>query len=287
MTEKDKYRSDFILYFHRNINTDEIFYVGIGKEERAYAMNARNYMWKRYVEKHGKPKVEIYKTSLSMIEAIYLENYFISKIGRRIEKTGNLVNLSKGGEGVMPFRKEEDVIRRSVETRKLTYTAPKGENHWSYGKPLSDKRKQEISLFFKGRKQSFDHIEKRCAPRRGKRMKQESIDKMAKSLRGKVLPVEVKKKLSEASKKMWEDSSFREKRKAEKIGKIRNSRKIIDNNTGIVYNSGKEAAIALGIKVSYFAGMMCGAFNNKTNCSYVEHRPFKSGKVGKYKTIAA
>lgn len=247
----NKHRKDFVLYYHRNMETNEIFYVGIGREKRAYFLHGRNDIWKKYVKKHGKPLIEIYKSSLTFLEAQYLEQRTIRILGRKKYNEGNLVNMTLGGEGTK-------------------------------GEAMSYKRRKAQSIALKGRSQTMDHIENRAATRRGKRMRQESIDKMAASLRGKKLPKTVKLKIGIKSKEMWQDADFREKAIAYRKGKIRNKRQVIDNNTAIVYESAKEAALAVGIKQSYFSGMMAGIFPNKSNCAYLEPRPFKNGKIKRY-----
>jgi len=281
MTEEDNYRNDFVLYLHRNKVTDEIFYVGIGAIKRSKSVGGRNILWKRYVQVHGKPKIEIYRQNLNMIEAINLEYSFIRALGRRIEKTGNLTNLDRGGTGVALTRRSEESINKAVAARRLSYKTPVGKDNWSYGISLTEDHKLKISKSLKGVKQTASHIEKRSSCRKGKRMNQASIDKMAASLRGKVLPESVKAKISQSSKVRWKDDAFRNARCVEKKGKIKNARKVINNVTGEIYANGKIAADAVGIKKGYFTAMIGGFFDNKTGCSYLEPRPFSSGKERK------
>lgn len=273
MTDRDKFRCDYVLYFHRNAGDGEIFYVGVGQERRAYELNpkARNFLWRKYVSKYGKPKVEIYKSCLNAIEANYLEKYFINKFGRLVSKTGRLTNLSIGGEGSIIFKRDESIINKTNEGSKW-YKPPKGKDHWSYGTKLSDEMKKKLRESLIGKKQTAEHIEKRVAPRRGKRMNEESIKKMAANLRGKKLPEDVKLKIGQASKRLWETNEFRTKIISVMKGRAQNKRRVINIDTGVIYNSAKEAAEKEGYKQTYFTGMVGGVWNNKTRCKYLEER---------------
>lgn len=272
MIQEYIYRKDFVLYFHRNKETKEVFYVGIGQERRAYVMTfstQRNFLWKRYVTKHGKPEVEIYKSNLTLLEAAYFEQYFIKLIGRRIINTGNLVNLTKGGEGARPYKQPEEQVRKRVEFMK-GFVFPKGKDHWAYGRVLTNEERKKISDATKGRKQTPEHIENRSAPRRGKRMNQVSIDKMAATLKGRKLPKEVVDKIGIASKKRWQCPEYKKRLSDAGKGKVRNSRKVIHLETGTIYNSAKEASLNTTIKQKYFTGMLGGTWSNKTGYVYLD-----------------
>ena len=95
------------VYLHINPKTKEVFYVGIGREDRAYNFRNRNKFWNNYKNKHG-VKVEIIKKGLKIKEACKLEVDLINHYGRRDLKEGTLVNLSNGGEGVKHFANYED-----------------------------------------------------------------------------------------------------------------------------------------------------------------------------------
>lgn len=89
------------VYLHINPKTQEVFYVGIGVETRAKDFSKRSIFWSNYKNKHG-VKVEIIKKGLSSKEAQNIEVELIKKYGRRDLGTGSLVNLSYGGEGIVP-----------------------------------------------------------------------------------------------------------------------------------------------------------------------------------------
>ena len=242
----------YVLYLHKNKETKEIFYVGIGTLVRANNFRERNFLWKSYVNKYGNPLVEIYKSKLTYLEALYLENFFITKMGRKIDNSGNLVNLSIGGEGGRGYKHTKEHREKLKESIKRNgYVAPKGEAHWNYGKKWSEETRKKISKAGKGRKQSQAHIDKRVAARRGKCMNSNSIAKMANTLKGRVLPKEVLEKMSVSIKKVWANPEYKKKMCDMRKGKIRNSREVIDNTTGIIYKSAKDAAFSLGYTVTW------------------------------------
>lgn len=88
-----------IVYRHRRLDTNEIFYVGIGKtEKRAYVKHQRNIIWHRITNKTDY-KVEIMCQDLLWEEACDIEKYLIKYYGRRDLGLGTLVNLTDGGDG--------------------------------------------------------------------------------------------------------------------------------------------------------------------------------------------
>ena len=89
-----------IVYQHIQLNTNKVFYIGIGKtEKRAYnKTNHRSKYWKNIINKHDY-KIEILFNNLTWKEACQIEKYLIKYYGRRDLKTGNLVNLTDGGDG--------------------------------------------------------------------------------------------------------------------------------------------------------------------------------------------
>jgi len=89
------------VYLHRNPKTKEVFYVGIGVETRAKDFSKRSIFWSNYKNKYG-VEVDIIKKGLSSSKAQSLEVKLIKKYGRRDLGTGSLVNLSHGGEGIVP-----------------------------------------------------------------------------------------------------------------------------------------------------------------------------------------
>ena len=93
------------IYIHKNPETLEIFYVGQGtyhknkSKDRASSKRSRSNWWNNYVKKHGLPLVEILFENLNKEDANSIEIFLISFLGRKDIKTGNLINLTPGGDG--------------------------------------------------------------------------------------------------------------------------------------------------------------------------------------------
>jgi hypothetical protein len=60
------------VYRHRRLDTNEIFYVGMGSNKRATSLNNRNELWKRIVNK-TEYVVEIVSENLTWEDACELE----------------------------------------------------------------------------------------------------------------------------------------------------------------------------------------------------------------------
>ncbi len=84
----------FYVYIHRRKSDGQIFYVGKGTRDRAWAKDGRNSHWHNVANKHGFTHHIISRFS-SEVCAFSLERALIGFYGRK-----NLVNKTDGGEGV-------------------------------------------------------------------------------------------------------------------------------------------------------------------------------------------
>lgn len=88
-----------IVYRHRRLDTNKIFYVGVGSDEkRAFMKRNRSIFWNRITSKTDY-YVEIIQRNLTQQDAFELEVFLISLYGRKDNKTGILCNLTDGGDG--------------------------------------------------------------------------------------------------------------------------------------------------------------------------------------------
>ena len=90
----------YYVYLHRKKTTGEVFYVGKGCGDRAWCSRGRNSYWSRVTNKHGRT-VEIVENNLQEWYAFELESNLIALYGRKNDGTGNLVNITGGGDGGM------------------------------------------------------------------------------------------------------------------------------------------------------------------------------------------
>jgi len=122
----------YYVYIHRRMTDMGIFYVGKGKDDRAWVIKGRkNEHWERNAKKHG-VHIEIVAHGLLEHEALRLEVETIASIGK-----SNLANATNGGDGVS-------------------------------GMTHSEMARSKMSASRKGRKHSPDHIAKCAASNSGK-----------------------------------------------------------------------------------------------------------------------
>jgi len=86
------------VYLHRKATNGEIFYVGKGRDWRAWSREPRNNLWERIVNKYGY-YVEIYMDGLQDWYAYEIEEQLILKYGRIQLRNGCLANMNDGGAG--------------------------------------------------------------------------------------------------------------------------------------------------------------------------------------------
>ena len=124
-----------IVYQHRRKDTNKVFYIGIGaKRSRAYELKSRNKFWKSVVNKAGF-EVDILLDGISWEDACEVERGMISDYGRKDLGTGELVNLTEGGDGILGL---------SIQAR--SRIAEGASKYWKGRKkgPLSEQHKQKL-----------------------------------------------------------------------------------------------------------------------------------------------
>jgi hypothetical protein len=160
---------NYYLYYHINPITKELFYIGIGKNKRAWDfISGRNPHYKNYIKKHGEPIVDIIKENLTKEEACSLEIEFISKYGRKgIEPKGILLNKSIGGDVIALGNKFTNEQKQKIVQAKTgqKYNISEGRIHVSKGKSKPDgfmnsEMREKISKGNKGKKHSKIHSNK-------------------------------------------------------------------------------------------------------------------------------
>jgi len=141
------------VYQHRRLDTNQIFYIGIGNTKRPHMIKGRNRWWKNITNKTNYI-IEILYENLMWDEACDIEKSLILFYGRQDLKTGILVNLTDGGDGISGNI-------RTIETRKKIAKGHCGKiiseitkqklRDFNLGKKLSEETKLKISLSTKGK----------------------------------------------------------------------------------------------------------------------------------------
>lgn len=174
-----------IVYRHVRLDTNEVFYVGIGKtEKRAYVKSEqhRSKHWCNITNKTNY-KVEILFEDLPWEDACKKEIELISLYGRSDLGLGTLVNLTDGGEGTLGKKLKPEHIDIIREVGKKNKGRVRSEE-WkqdrrskAVGVIHSEETKQIISLTHKGKPKSEEHRRKLREAATGRKHSPESIAK--------------------------------------------------------------------------------------------------------------
>lgn len=128
--------NNYYIYLHLRKDSGSVFYVGKGKEDRAYIKRGRNPYWQHIVNKVGYT-IELLEENLTHEQACEREIYWIEKFGRKDIGTGCLVNCTNGGEGSFG----RVMSQRSIEVQRKRFT----ENPPRLGAKLTQEHKNKIS----------------------------------------------------------------------------------------------------------------------------------------------
>jgi hypothetical protein len=127
---------NFYVYAYLRKSNNTPYYIGKGKDNRAYSTRNR-----RVSVPKDKTKIVFYQTYLNENDAFILEQKYIKLFGRKDNRTGILLNLTDGGEGTSGIIPSEEHRRKNGIAHK---GIPKG--------PQSEKHKINNSLAHKGQK---------------------------------------------------------------------------------------------------------------------------------------
>lgn len=128
---------DYYVYIHKRKTDGEVFYVGKGTGNRAFVSSSRSSFWKSVATKHG-VEVVFVVTDASEELTFSIEMSLIDYYGRRDCGTGQLVNLTDGGESPVGFR-HTDSAKQAIRQHRI-------------GRKLSNESRKKLSNKTKGRK---------------------------------------------------------------------------------------------------------------------------------------
>jgi len=117
-----------------------LFYIGKGQGDRAYAFYQRSAYWNNIVDKYGKPNVEILSDWKQESAALEHEKFLISCF-RDMGIT--LCNLTDGGEGTSGYK-------HTPEQRENNRRARLGKPVWNSGIPCREETKIKLRNVKKG-----------------------------------------------------------------------------------------------------------------------------------------
>lgn len=272
--------SNFYIYRHIRLDTNTPFYVGKGKDKRAYSKQRNNY-WHRIVSKYGYV-VEMIEENLTEDQAFAKEIELI-----KLYKSQGFceANFTDGGDGASGLNHSEEIKKRiseankgqipwnkgktgvySGESLKKMSEETKGEKNSQFGKTPSKETRKKLSDANKGENNGFY----------GKTHSEETREGISKARKGKKLSKETRKKMSEAQKgennhNYGKTTSEETKKRISESNKGKipvNRKKVICTKTNIIYVSAKEAAELMNMKRSSLVNQLNGHRKNKTSLQY-------------------
>lgn len=245
-----------VVYTHTREDTNEVFYVGVGKKEhRAYSKHNRNDHWRNVVSKVGGFLVNITHRDICYDEALCIEKYLICFYGRADFNAGPLVNKTDGGDGV-----ENPSVRLS------------GPLHPNYGKKASDEVRAKLKAAAKLRPPvKKETLLKRSAIFSGSRNPMYGRTGVLSPLYGVKKTEEQRRKLSEAKKgKPCPGMAGKNNPNYGKCGgKNPAAKPVIDLDSGKIYECALYAARELGMAATTLRNMLNGSKKNKTSLKYI------------------
>lgn len=150
------FNMEYYVYRHIRLDSNTPFYIGKGKDRRAYTKSNRSHYWKNIVSKHGY-RVEILKKDLEESQAFKLERKLIKvyKMYGYCE-----VNFTEGGDGISGFK-------FSKKSRSKMSKAQSGKNNPMFRKTHSIEVRNKISKYSKNRKRTLAERKKLSNSRSG------------------------------------------------------------------------------------------------------------------------
>lgn len=122
---------------------------------------------------------------------------------------------------------------------------------------MTDEQKKKLSLLKLGTKASQETREKMSKARKDRKVKPHTE--------------ETKRKISQANIGKKQSDEFKQKMKNVMIGNNYSvCKKVIDTQTGVIFNKITEAALHCGLKSGTLAAMLHGRFRNKTSMIFYQ-----------------
>jgi hypothetical protein len=170
-------KNNYCVYRHIRLDTNQVFYIGIGLKERPRRISGRNEIWNRITTKTDW-YWEIMLDNLTRKEAEEKEIEFVKLYGRLNTKQGTLANMTDGGEGATNHKMSDEAkekIRQKALGRKFSDEHKKKIKEsniifWNTHEDpriITEQTRKKLSLAAKGRKSynkglsKYNYIENR------------------------------------------------------------------------------------------------------------------------------
>ena len=178
------------VYGHYKADTGELFYIGKGTGERAWAKDRRNPHWKNVVAKHGF-EVRILEDNLTDVEALDKEKQLIEEIG-----LDNLTNMTEGGQAGGNGLSSEEMSKRLKE-------------HYRNDPEAREKRAKSLKEHYKSNPEGREKHSKRL--KEYYRNNSEAREKQSKRMKEVCSTPEAREKKSKVMKERYTNKEAREK----------------------------------------------------------------------------
>lgn len=232
----------FYAYVHARPNTIDaggIFYVGKGKDRRAFEVGRDNRYHRNIVKKYGEDNILIGRIACSTEKIAFdLERGLIKCLRRQGVQLANLTNGGEGPSGYIPTEETRQKISKANKGRVGTFTglkhtqeakfkvskANKGRKAWNVGTKMSNDARQKMSVAHSGVSLASEHVANIAKANRGKKRTGAALERIRAGFKygadhpqfGKQLTVETKNKLSAFfSKSIWLNNGIKNTRVAE------------------------------------------------------------------------
>ena len=232
----------YYVYAHITKDTKEMFYIGKGKDHRAFSKSSRNKLWKNIANKH-EYIVEFIKENLSEQEALDLE---IEKIAIHSPRA----NISSGGRGgATGFKHDPEVVKLRNENNKRINKTYEGRLKKSLAQKEAQNRPEVKAKVKAGRAPFLEAVRNGDVPNPwvGRVWTPEQIEAISSKQRG--------------EKGYW-------------YGKVTpRARKIINLDTGVIFSSMKAAAESVsGARTALLQSLKKGRKFKKFRFAYYEEK---------------
>lgn len=169
-----------IVYKHTTLDTNEVFYIGVGvNENRAYSKKNRTKFWFNVVNKYGY-KVDILHNDICYELALEKEKELIAFYGRRNINTGCLVNLTDGGLGSLGYKPSAEALAKISSTSKGRKWSEDQKIRWRSKMTfvVTEETKQKIRKTLTGVKHTDERKKNSSNSHKGKKLSEEAKQKL-------------------------------------------------------------------------------------------------------------
>jgi hypothetical protein len=166
----------FYVYGHYTSGSDTPFYIGKGKDKRAYEVYGRSKEWNQVLD-NRELVVKFIEGNLTEDVALEKEKYYIKLYGRKDIGAGILVNKTDGGDGISGQIYTEDRRKKISLSAKRSLVERIGEVKAKEVLEKTSRTRKELYRsgklipYWKGKKRSTETIEKLRRSQTGKSIK--------------------------------------------------------------------------------------------------------------------